>query len=140
MDPVGERRGLSTGRGWGMKRGMLFYVYAALIGMVGGVTSGLFGVGGGGVMVPAMMFLAKMDIKPAIGTSLAVIVPTALIGTLKHQDLGHVHWRLALALVPTAIAGGYVGSWLTRHVASADLKRAFGGFLILVGLRLLAFK
>jgi uncharacterized membrane protein YfcA len=91
-------------------------------------------------MVPAMMFLVKMDIKPAIGTSLAVIVPTALMGTLKHHDLGNVHWRLALALVPTAIGGGYLGSWLTRHVASADLKRAFGGFLVLVGLRLLLFK
>ena len=69
----------------------MFYVYAGLIGLIGGVTSGLFGVGGGVVMVPAMMLLLNLDIKPAIGTSLAVIVPTALMGTLKHHDLGHVH-------------------------------------------------
>lgn len=91
-------------------------------------------------MVPAMMLLLRMDIKAAIGTSLAVIVPTALMGTFKHHDLGHVQWRLAVALAPTAIAAGYLGSWLTRHLASADLKRAFGGFLVLVGLRLLLFK
>ncbi len=123
----------------GMKRPML-YLYAGLIGLIGGVTSGLFGVGGGVVMVPAMMLLLKLDIKSAIGTSLAVIVPTALIGTFKHHGLGHVDWRLALALAPTALVGGFFGSWLTKFIASADLKRAFGGFLILVGARLLLFK
>lgn len=112
------------------------YLSAALIGLIGGVTSGLFGVGGGVVMVPAMMWLLKLDIKPAIGTSLAVIVPTALMGTIKHHELGNVNWRVVAALVPTAIIGGFAGSWLTKSVASPDLKRAFGGFLVLVGLRL----
>jgi len=118
----------------------MFYLYAGLIGLVGGVTSGLFGVGGGVVMVPAIMLLLKTDIKIAIGTSLAVIVPTALMGTFKHHDLEHVNWRLAWALVPTAILGGFLGSWLTRAIPSPDLKRVFGGFLILVGARLLFFK
>jgi uncharacterized membrane protein YfcA len=118
----------------------MFYLCAGLIGLIGGVTSGLFGVGGGVVMVPAMMMFLKLDIKSAIGTSLAVIVPTALMGTVKHHGLGHVDWRLAWALVPTAILGGFLGSWLTKAIASPDLKRAFGGFLILVGARLLFFR
>lgn len=118
----------------------MFYLYAGLIGLIGGVTSGLFGVGGGVVMVPAMMWLLKLDIKQAIGTSLAVIVPTALMGTFKHHDLGNVNWRMVGALVPTAIVGGFLGSWLTKGIDSPDLKRAFGGFLVLVGLRLLLFK
>lgn len=116
------------------------YVYAVLIGLLGGVASGLFGVGGGVVMVPAMTLLLGMDVKRAIGTSLAVIVPTALVGVAKHHDLGHVQWRVALALAPSALVGGFCGAWLTKHLASADLKRLFGGFLILVGLRLLLWK
>lgn len=119
--------------------GML-YLYAALIGLVSGVASGLFGVGGGIVMVPAMVLLLNIDIKTAVGTSLAVIIPTAITGALKHHDLGHVNWRMALALIPTAMTGGYIGSWLTKIMPATDLKRAFGAFLILVGIRLLLFR
>lgn len=116
------------------------YAIAAIIGLVSGVASGLFGVGGGIVMVPAMTFFMAMDIKRAVGTSLAVIIPTALMGSFKHYQQGNLDWRVALSLVPMAIVGGYAGAWLTTQVSSANLKRAFGGFLVLVGLRLLFFK
>lgn len=119
------------------------YLIAGLIGLVSGVTSGLFGVGGGVVMVPAMMFLLSppiRDIKQAIGTSLLVIIPTAVMGSYKHYTQGNVEWRTALALAPLAIIGGYAGAWLTTQISAENLKRAFGGFLILVGLRLLLFK
>lgn len=108
--------------------------------MISGITSGLFGVGGGIVMVPAMMFLLRVDIKLAVGTSLAVIIPTALMGTYKHHLQGNVNWQLALAVVPTAVLGGFLGAWLTTLFSSDSLRRAFGGFLVLVGLRLLFFK
>lgn len=113
---------------------------AAAIGLVGGIASGLFGVGGGIVMVPAMMYALGQPIKVAVGTSLAVIVPTAMIGAYKHWGQGHVHWPTMLALAPMAIVGGYTGAWLTMSISSEGLKRAFGGFLILVGLRLLLWK
>jgi uncharacterized membrane protein YfcA len=116
------------------------YLIAALIGAVSGVMSGLFGVGGGIVMVPAMMFFMKMDIKLAVGTSLAVIIPTAIMGSFKHFNMGNVDWRVSLMLAPTAIAGSYFGAWLTKSIESGNLKRAFGGFLVLVGLRLAFFK
>ena len=118
----------------------MFYFYAGLIGLLGGVTSGLFGVGGGVVMVPAMAWLLKLDIKSAIGTSLAVIIPTAMMGTWQHNRFDQVSWRVALSLVPFAIAGGFIGSWLTTQIPAEGLKRAFGGFLVLVGLRILLFK
>jgi uncharacterized protein len=121
----------------------MHYLLAGLVGLIGGVTSGLFGVGGGVVMVPAMLLLLSppiRDIKEAIGTSLLVIVPTALMGTWKHAQHGNVDWRMALALVPTAIAGGYLGAYCTTLIHADNLKKAFGGFLILVGARLLFFK
>lgn len=119
---------------------LMNYLIAALIGLVSGVTSGLFGVGGGIVMVPAMMFFLGIPIKTAVGTSLAVIIPTALMGVWKHHHQGNVSWTAGVQLVPMAILGGYLGAWLTTMISSASLKRAFGGFLVLVGLRLLLFK
>ena len=123
------------------------YLFAAIIGLVGGITSGLFGVGGGVVMVPAMMLLLSppiRDIKQAIGTSLLVIIPTACMGAFKHYnrnpEISNVNWPVALALIPTAIIGGYIGVWLTTQIPNENLKRAFGGFIVLVGLRLLLFK
>lgn len=119
------------------------YWVAGAIGLVSGLASGLFGVGGGIVMVPAMVYLLSppvRDIKQAVGTSLVVIIPTALVGSWKHLTQGNVEWRVALALAPLALVGGYAGAWLTTQLSSAQLKRAFGGLLILAGLRLLLLK
>src|SRR3954469_7311287 len=120
------------------------YFIAALIGLVSGITSGLFGVGGGIVMVPAMLFFLSppiRDMKQAVETSLAVIIPTALMGTWKHfhkdPAISNVNWPVVFALAPTAIVGGYIGAWLagSKIISAGDLKRAFGGFIMLVGIR-----
>jgi hypothetical protein len=91
-------------------------------------------------MVPAMMFLLQRDIKVSIGTSLAVIVPSALVGIFQHHRFGHVDWRLALAIVPLALAGSYLGAWLAKALPAATLSRLFGGFIIVVGVYLLLRK
>ena len=116
------------------------YFLPALIGLFSGVASGLFGVGGGIVMVPAMIFFMQMPIHKAVGTSLLVIIPTAIVGSWKHFQAGNVVGQTALMLMPTAILGGYFGSWLANELSADNLKKAFGGFLILVGARLLLFK
>jgi hypothetical protein len=121
----------------------MHYLIAGMIGLVSGITSGLFGVGGGVIMVPAMMLLLSppiRDIKQAIGTSLAVIIPTALMGTWKHHGSQNVEWRVAATLIPTAILGSYIGAHLVKVIHADDLKRVFGGFLVLVGLKLAFFK
>ena len=119
------------------------YLIAGLIGLFGGISSGLFGVGGGVVMVPAMLFctaLAMRDTQQAVGTSLIVIIPTALIGAFKHKTLGNINWPVAGLLVPGAIVGGWIGASLSQGISSENLKRIFGGFIILVGCRLLFWK
>jgi uncharacterized protein len=116
------------------------YLIAAIIGLFGGVSSGLFGVGGGIVMVPAMVYLLNTNIKTAIGTSLVVIIPTAITGAFKHQQLGNIDWRLAASLIPLAIVGGVIGAALTKPLPADALKKFFGGFMILAGCRLLFFK
>jgi len=113
----------------------MIYFYAAIIGLAGGVCSGLLGVGGGVVMVPAMVLLLKLDTKLAIGTSLAVIVPTAIVGTAKHFSRANVDWKLALIIVPLALVGGYIGAWIATSTAvnSAQLRQIFGVFMVAVG-------
>jgi uncharacterized membrane protein YfcA len=69
-----------------------------------------------------------------------VIIPTALMGSYKHFNQGNIEWRTALALAPMAVAGSYLGAWLTTQIHADNLKRGFGAFIILVGLRLLLFK
>lgn len=120
--------------------GGMHYVLAGLIGLFGGLSSGLFGVGGGIVMVPAMVYLMHTNIKTAIGTSLIVIIPTAVTGAFQHQRLGNIDWRIAGALVPLAIVGGFLGAALTKPLPADTLKKLFGGFMIVAGCRLLFFR
>ncbi len=107
------------------------------IGLVGGITSGLLGVGGGVIMVPAMTLLAKMPVKTAIGTSLAVIIPTAISGVINHQRQGNINWQAAGYLAATAFIGGWIGAQLVGAVSPDALKRGFGAVLILVGVKML---
>jgi uncharacterized membrane protein YfcA len=123
------------------------YMIAAFIGMLSGVTSGLFGVGGGVVMVPAMLFLLSppiRDIKQAIGTSLVIMVPSALMGAWRHYKpdpaLSNIHWQTAFMVIPTAIIGSFLGAQLAHIISTDNLKRAFGALLVVMGAKLLFFK
>jgi uncharacterized membrane protein YfcA len=87
-----------------------------------------------------MVFLLHTNIKTAIGTSLIVIIPTAITGAVKHQQLGNIDWKMAASLVPLAIIGGFIGAALTKPLPAETLKKLFGGLMILAGCRLLFFK
>ena len=106
----------------------MIYFIAGAIGLVSGVFSGLFGVGGGVIMIPAMVYLMHLPVKTAIGTSLAVIVPTAIAGSIKHIQVGGVDFKVVLMLAPLAMVGGLGGAWLASQVPAETLKRVFGGF------------
>ena len=111
-----------------------------LIGLFGGLTSGLLGVGGGIIMVPAMNLLAGIPIKTAIGTSLAVIIPTALLGVMEHHRQGNVDWRIAFWIALTAAVGGFLGAKFAGTISPLMLKRGFGALMILVGARMVLGK
>ena len=106
----------------------------AIIGLVSGVASGFFGIGGGVIMVPAFMFFFGLDIKKAIGTSLLVIVPTAIAGGAKYVASGNADWKVFLTVAAFAVIGGYVGAVIVNQKMNTDLlARLFGGLLIIVG-------
>jgi uncharacterized protein len=105
--------------------------------------AGIIGLASGIIMVTTMVFLLSppvRDIPQTVGPSLLVIIPAAQMGYSKHFTHENIDWRTALSLAPLAIAGSCLGAWLTTHIAADKLTRAFGEFMIVVGVKLLCFK
>lgn len=96
-----------------------------LAGAVGGLLSGLFGVGGGIVMVPIFVLWLGLDQKRAITTSLVAIIPISVFGMLGYAIGGAVDWGVGLALGAGSIAGGQLGSWLLPRVPVPYLQAMF---------------
>lgn len=107
-------------------------VLLLLLGVFSGVISGLLGIGGGVILVPALIFLARFEVHYAIGVSLAVIVPTALIGAMKHYALGHYELSSVLVLALGGMAGAYFGAKFSASVPDEMLKRIFGVLLLVL--------
>ena len=109
----------------------------SLTGAVGGVFSGLTGVGGGALMVPLMTGVLKMRQHTAHGTSLVIIVFAAIAGSLTYMANEGVLWGLVAALLAGSLIGAYTGARVVQHVPGMRLRQAFGVFLLIVAVRLL---
>jgi uncharacterized membrane protein YfcA len=115
-------------------------VLVAIIGLVGGVLSGLFGIGGGLVIVPALVLLAGFPIAKAAGTSLAaLLLPVGLFGALEYYRAGQVDIRAAAIIAVGLLLGAYVGARIGTSLPPEVAQRAFGIFLLVVGARLTLF-
>ena len=105
-----------------------------LIGIVGGIASGLFGVGGGIVVVPALIYRAGFSQHMATGTSLAVLLPPiGLAATIEYYRHGNVDVRAAIILAATVFVGAWVGAWFANRMPGPQLRLLFGVFLCGVG-------
>lgn len=107
------------------------------LGLVAGLVSSALGVGGGVVLVPALVLLFGVAQHLAEGTSLAVIAPTALIGAWRHGRRGATDWRLGLVIGAGGVVGGLFGAQLALALPAAALGRLFGAFLLVTGVRML---
>jgi len=108
------------------------------IGLVTGLAGGLLGVGGGFVMVPAMVYLMKTPQREANGTSLAVIVPVAIVGATILGGGHQVDFQVGIVLAIAAVGGAVLGARLTRRVSDIGLRRAFGIVAVLAGMVMIA--
>jgi uncharacterized membrane protein YfcA len=111
------------------------------VGAGAGFASALLGVGGGFIMVPVSYWLimatgvsSDIAIRIAFGTSLLVILPTAISGTWRHNKKKAVHWKTALILGPCALVGGLVGATLAAHIPGEILEIGFGGLVLAIAL------
>lgn len=104
----------------------------AVLGLGIGVLSGLLGIGGGAVIVPALVLLFGYDQHLAEGTSLAVIVPTALLGAVTHAKRGYTDWGVGVRLGTGGVAGALLGAQIALALPSDVLARGFGVLLVVV--------
>jgi len=110
--------------------GTMAALVVAVVGLFAGGISGLLGVGGGLIMVPAVVFLLGLDQKMAQGISLLVIIPVALSGALIHSTKGNIDLRQGKWLAVGGIAGGVLGGNLACRFPSGVLQLLFGSFML----------
>lgn len=107
-----------------------------LIGFLGGVVSGLFGVGGGLIFVPLLILVKKVSPHDAVGTSLAAIVPTAFVAMLNYSGSSKVLWKAALLVAVFAMCGAWVGSKISLGLDSLTLRRLLAVFLVVLAVKM----
>lgn len=112
----------------------------ALIGVLGGFLGGLFGVGGGVIFVPLLMILKGFDSHRAIGTSLVIIIFTALSGAFFHHKAGMVDLKTAVVLGLFSILGVWLGTKLSLKLDAVMLQKVFAVFLVAMAIKLFFFK
>lgn len=116
---------------------MTLYVIGALCGIAAGLLAGLCGVGGGIVLVPAFVFFLRMDQKTAVATSLAVIIVTSLVGTVRNSGNQLVDWKVVgVTALASAVMVWFSSEWL-RKLTNQSLTRLFAVFMVVMGIYML---
>lgn len=107
-----------------------------LLGLLTGTLSGLLGIGGGIILVPALNQMFKLPMPQAVGTSLLIIIPAALAGSITHYTEGNLQLKLALFVMIGAAVGGYAGVSMMRFIPELLLKRLFAILMIYIAIRM----
>jgi uncharacterized protein len=109
------------------------------IGLFSGIASGIFGIGGGIIIVPALIYLAKFSQHAAIGTSLAILLPPiGLMAVLEYYRHGNVDLKAAVLVAIAFMVGGWIGANLANQlISSGVLKLIFGIFVLGIGVYLI---
>ncbi len=111
-------------------------LFLYILGLVTGIINGLFGSGGGMIVVP---LLEKAEIEPhkAHATSIAIILPLSIVTTILYLNSGNFQFSDALKFIPGGIAGAILGCLILRKIPTKLLKRVFGALMIFAGVRML---
>jgi uncharacterized membrane protein YfcA len=115
-------------KGW--SSGIRYYILVALIGLVAGTVTKLFGIGGGTVFVPSLVVLLGIDIVTAVATSLFVMIPIALISAITSWTAGTLNWMLALPLILGIVIGAQIGPRVGKRISKKRLRQVFGVVLL----------
>jgi hypothetical protein len=120
---------------------MMGYVYLTIIGATAGVLSGLLGIGGGIVMIPALVYFLGYSQQLAQGTTLAAMVfPIGILASIEYYKKGYVNISAALIIAAVFVIGGLIGAKFAVRMDSSILKKIFAVFLIAVAVKTLMEK
>ncbi len=109
-----------------------------VLGLITGLIASTLGIGGGIIFVPSLVVFFGFAQHVAQGTSLAIIVPTAIVGTALHAKKGRVEWRTALLVAAGGVIGGLVGSRFALALDPDLLRRLFAALLAVIAVRMLS--
>ena len=113
-------------------------VILIIIGLMAGIVGGALGVGGGIVIVPALVFILGFTQHHAQGTSLAVLLfPIGILGVLNYHKEGYVDFKFALVLILAFVAGSYLGSLISIHLPEKILRKTFGVNMLIAALKMI---
>jgi uncharacterized membrane protein YfcA len=116
---------------------MLMVIMYIIVGIVAGIFGGFLGIGGGTIIIPFLVFIAGFTQHQAQGTTLALMVPPiGLLAALRYYYDGNVNIKAALLICLGFVLGGLIGANLVSPIPDATLKRIFGIYLVLIGLRM----
>jgi len=109
-----------------------------LMGVVAGVLSGMVGIGGGIVLVPALVYFFGFSQHTAQGTVLFMfLLPVGILGAFNYWQAGHIDWKVACIMAVTFLGGSFLGSKLAISVDGLTLKRVFGAVIFLLSLKMM---
>ncbi len=107
------------------------------IGLAAGILAGMVGIGGGLVIVPALVYFFKMDQHMAQGTSLLVLLPpSGLFAFLAYYKAGHVNVKLGMLIFVGVLLGGYLGGHWAQQLSGLALRRGFAAFMIIAAVNM----
>jgi len=113
-------------------------IILALIGLSAGIVSGMLGVGGAIIIVPALVFFFGLTQHQAQGTSLAILLfPVGFLAFWNYYKQGYVNFKIALIIMLAFFVGGYLGSLIAVRVPEKFLRTAFGILIIVLGFRMI---
>ncbi|MBC7409294.1 MAG: sulfite exporter TauE/SafE family protein, partial [Arcicella sp.] len=110
------------------------YPLIGLEGAVVGILTGIVGAGGGFLIIPALVLLAKLPMKMAVGTSLLIIAAKSLIGFTGDISNIAVNWTFLLQFTALSVIGIFIGTYLSRFIEGEKLKKSFGWFVLVMGI------
>lgn len=112
-----------------------------MLGIIAGIFSGIFGIGGGTILIPALVFLFGLTQHQAQGTTLAILIPPiGLLAALRYYYSGNVKLNIAAFICLGFFFGGLLGAHLIQNVPDLTLKRLFGVFLAIISVRMILGK
>lgn len=118
------------------EEGSASWYFLLVVGLIAGVASGMFGIGGGAVIVPILVAFLNFDQKRAVGTSLAaLLLPVALPAAYSYYRAGNLDLGIALLVALGLVFGAFAGAKIALALPSATVKRLYGLFLLFVALR-----